>query len=127
MTTAKKLGIWIDHSSAHLMEYKPDPIKTKIIASKFNHEDREQGLARSEKLMHKKERHFQAEYYKELAEEIEKYDDVILFGPTDAKVELLNLLRTNHRFAKINIEIQQTDKMTDNQQHAYVREYFLKR
>jgi len=124
MTTAKKLGIWIDHSSAHLMEYKSDPIETKIIVSKFTREDKEQGLAKSEKMMHTKEQHLQSEYYKELAEEIVNYKDVILFGPTDAKVELFNFLKADHRFVKINIEIKQADKMTENQQHAFVREHF---
>ena len=35
-----------------------------------------------------------------------------------------NVLRTDHRFAKIKIEMKQTDKMTENQQHAFVKEYF---
>ena len=74
--------------------------------------------------MHNKEQHEQSEYYKKLEEVILKYDDVIHFGPTDAKVELLNDLRTDNRFAKIKIEIKQADKMTENQQHAFVKDYF---
>ena len=125
MTTEKKLGIWMDHSSAHLMEFTSDPIETTIIVSKFTHEDKEQSLrAKGESLMHKKEQHRQSDYYAKLAEAIKKYDDVILFGPTDAKAELFNLLREDHLFAKIRIETRQTDKMTENQQHAFVKEYF---
>jgi hypothetical protein len=52
---------------------------------------------------------------------------VILFGPTDAKVELLNILRQDHHFANIKIETQQTDKMTEFQQHAFIKEYFSDR
>lgn len=51
----------------------------------------------------------------------------ILFGRTDAKTEFFNSLRTDHRFAKIKIETQQADKMTENQQHGYVRDYFSRR
>jgi hypothetical protein len=127
MTTLKKLGIWIDHSRAYLTEFTTELIETKIIRSEFTHEDKEQGLNRSENQMHKKEQHQHSEYYNKIADVIKNYDDVILFGPTDAKVELLNMLRLDHRFAKIKIETKQTDKMTELQQHAFVREYFSTR
>ena len=127
MTTTKNLGIWMDHSNAHLMEFSPDPMETKTIASKFTHEAKEHSLGKSEHLMHNKEQHQQSEYYKKLGEAIRNYEEVILFGPTDAKVELLNVLRADHRFVKIKIEIKQADKMTENQQHAFVREHFSRR
>ena len=76
--------------------------------------------------MHNKEQHEEADYYKELGEIIRNYNDVVLFGPTEAKVELYNFLRKDHRFADIVIEIKPADKMTENQQHAFVREYFFK-
>jgi len=126
MNEIKKLGIWMDHSIAHVMELTSQPIQTKTITSKFTHDAKEQSLGKSEKIMHTKEQHQQSEYYKELGEVIKKYDDVILFGPTDAKLELLNVLRTDNRFGKIKIEIQPADKMTENQQHAFVKEYFSK-
>ena len=74
--------------------------------------------------MHNKEQYQQSEYYKKLREAIKNYEAVILFGPTDAKVELFTTLKADHHFEKIKIEIKQTDKMTENQQHAFVREYF---
>ena len=77
--------------------------------------------------MHNKEQHKQSEYYKQLGEAIKNYEEVILFGPTEAKVELYNVLRADHQFAKIRIEVEQTDKMTENQEHAFVKAYFSKR
>lgn len=127
MKTEKDLGIWMDHQTAHLMEFTTDPIQTETIDSKFTHEEKELALGKSESLMHHKEQHEQAAYYKELGEIIKGYNDVILFGPTDAKVELFNSLRKDHRFADIKIEIEQADKMTTNQQHAFVKAYFSKR
>ena len=38
--------------------------------------------------MHNKEQHEQSDYYKKLGETIKNYTEVLLFGPTDAKVEL---------------------------------------
>jgi stalled ribosome rescue protein Dom34 len=127
MTTAKKLGIWMDHSSAHLMEFTSDPIKTKIVESKFTHQIKVHSLNKSENLMHNKEQQQQSEYYKELGEFIKNYEAVILFGPTNAKDELYNALKGDLRFEKITIEVQPADKMTENQQHAFVKAYFLKK
>lgn len=127
MKTVKDLGIWMDHQTAHLMEFTTDPIQTKTIDSKFTHEEKELALGKSESLMHHKEQHEQAAYYKTLGEVIRDYNKVVLFGPTDAKVELFNILRKDHRFESVKINIEQTDKMTTNQQHAFVKSYFSKR
>ncbi len=124
MEEKKYLGIWMDHSIAYLMGFSTEPIETKIIKSKSTHDEHSTG--RGENQMHNKEQNVQAGFYKELSEYIISYDEVILFGPTNAKVELLNILKDDHHFDKIKIEMQQTDKMTDNQQHAFVREYFTK-
>ena len=125
MTTAKYLGVWMDHSRAHLIEFTTDPIEIKTIESKFTLQVKDKhSLARSEDTIHNKEQHQQAEYYKKLGEAIKNYEEVILFGPTDAKDELFNVLRADHLFAKIKIEVKQTDKMTENQQRAFVREHF---
>ena len=126
MKTAKQLGIWMDHSSAHLMKFTSTTIETNILSSKFTPEEKEHSLSKSEHGMHNKEQHQQSKYYKALGEIIKNYDEVIVFGPTDAKVELFNILRADHHFEKIKIEVKQTDKMTEKQQHAFVRGYFLK-
>jgi len=119
-----KLGIWMDHASANLIEFKPEPMITDTISSKFTHTEKEQSLNKSENLMHHKEQHQQSEYYKELATIIRNYSEVVLFGPTDAKVELYNLIKKDHLFKDIKIEIKQTDKMTDKEQHSFVKEHF---
>jgi hypothetical protein len=116
----------MDHSRAHVMEYTSDPMETKTIESAFTHGVKEQSLGKSENLMHHKEQHEQSAYYKQLGEIIRKFESVVLFGPTDAKSELLNTLKSDHLFAKIKIDVRQADKMTDNQQHAFVRDYFSK-
>ena len=126
MKIEKKLGIWMDHSSAHLMELTINGIEEKVIESKFTHQEKEHSFSKSESLMHNKEQHEQSEYYKNLGEVIKNYGEVFLFGPTDAKIELFNILRADHRFDKIKIITQQADKMTENQQLAFVRNHFSK-
>jgi hypothetical protein len=126
MTTAKKLGIWMDHVNANLMEFTIDPIETKVITSKFTHEVKELSIHKGENRMHNKEQHQQHEYYKMLGDTIKKYEEVVLFGPTDAKVELFNYLTKDHHFDKVKIKVEHADKMTENQQHAFVKKYFSK-
>jgi acetyl-CoA carboxylase beta subunit len=126
-TPAKKLGIWMDHSMANLMEFTTEPIQTKTIHSDTSQHGKNSDFGKNENLMHNKEQHRQSEYYKKLGEEIKNYGEVILFGPTNAKAQLLNLLDEDQHFKKIKIEVQQTDKMTENQQHAFVKEHFSKR
>jgi hypothetical protein len=48
----------------------------------------------------------------------------VLFGPTDAKNELLNQIKTDHLFEGIKIEVKNSDKMTEDQMQTFVRDYF---
>ena len=116
----------MDHSSARLMDFSSDPMVAKIITSKFTHEEKTFSLGKSENLMHNKEQHQQSAYYRQIKDELSNYDEVVLFGPTTAKEELANLIRDDHPFEKIKVEVKQSDKMTENQQYAFVREYFSK-
>lgn len=126
MATENKLGIWMDHSSAHLIEFTAEPAESKIMTSKFTHSEKRHALSKNENSMHQEEQHEQSSYYKSLGEIIKKYDEVVLFGPTAAKTELFNMLKKDHHFDKIKIKMENADKMTENQQHAFVKEYFSK-
>ncbi len=126
MKKEKKLGIWMDHASAHVMEFTQDGIEEKQITSEFTPEEKKLNLDRGEKTIHNREQREQSEYYKKIGEVIINYDEVLVFGPTDAKTELLNTLREDHHFEKIKIAIEPADKMTENQQHAFVKNYFSK-
>jgi len=44
---------------------------------------------------------------------LKDYEEVLLFGPTNAKNELFNLLKDDRHFEKIKIEVKSGDKMTD--------------
>lgn len=125
METEKKLGIWMDHANAHLIEYA-ESMAAKVVTSKFTNEEKKESLERSERIMHNKEQHDESEYYKEIGEIIRNYDEVLLFGPTDAKTELLNILEKNHLFSKIKFAVKQTDKMSGNEEQAFVKNYFSK-
>lgn len=125
MKTLKLLGIWMDHSIAHLTDRPNGTFVTKIIESKppllVNPEDL---YYKDESHMLNKEQDQLAAYYQKLGDAILDYDEVILFGPTEAKNELANSLKDNHLFEKIKIVIKPADKMTESQQHEFLKEFF---
>lgn len=120
----KKIGIWMDYSSANMIEYFENPSPIQTIESNFTLDVKENALRSSEYTMHNKENNYKAKYFKSLSEVIQTYDDVLLFGPCDAKKELFNILKEDHHYDKINIELKQSDKMTTNQLQAFVRDHF---
>ncbi len=117
----------MDHANAHLMEFTTDPIETTNIASTFDAHTKEESLEKSEHLMHNKQQHQQLAFYKKLGAIIKTYDRVLLFGPTNAKVELLNILHADEQFKHVKIEVEQADKMTAAQEHAFVRNHFSRK
>jgi len=125
-TKVKRLGIWMDHACAHIMEYTPESVSTTLIESEFTHQVKEDTIKKSESLMHNKEQHKQHEYYSKIGDVIRNYNEVVLFGPTDAKVELYNILKEDNLFDNVNIEVKQADKMYENKKHLFVREFFDK-
>lgn len=114
----------MDNSIAHVIEFVLEPFQITTIASEFTPVEKESALINGEKHMHNKEQQLQNEYYKKLGDIIANNDEVLLFGPTNAKTELFNILRKDNRFNNIKIEVKQTDKMTPNQKLAFVRDYF---
>jgi len=124
MKSIKQIGIWMDHSTASIMELSDDTIVTHSVVSESTYQKKEHSFIKHEKLIHNKEQQQQSNYYKKLSDIIKNYQEVILFGPTDAKNELLNLLKDDRLFENIKIVVEHADKMTENQMHAFVKEYF---
>ena len=123
-TSTKRLGIWMDHASATLMELENGNFSERTITSSFNHEIKEQTLTKSEKEAHQKENHREMAYFKEIGKAILNFENVLLFGPTEAKTELIKMMKTDHHYDKIKIEVRPADKMTENQRQAFVKDYF---
>jgi len=126
MKTLKKIGICMDHASAHLILFSGDTQSSTIIESAFTKDVKLDSLDKGETTMHNTKQQDQAKYYKEIGSYIKEHDHVLLFGASNAKVELLNLLKNDRNFENIKIEIRSTDKMTEKQEYAFVREYFSK-
>ena len=126
MKATKRLGIWMDHAVARLMEYNVENINIQTITSDASHLDNQERVQHSESLLHNKESQVVRAYYNSLIAVIKDYDQVVLFGPTTAKTELYNLIREEHKYDKIKIETKPADKMSFEEQHIFILDYFKK-
>lgn len=114
----------MDHSFAHIMEFTSKHFEIETIESKFKANVNAKKTEKRDAEIDSKQKKKLFDYYKKIGECIQNYKRVILFGPTDAKIELFDFLSEDERFLKIKFEIKNTDKMTQSQQHNFVKEYF---
>lgn len=126
MKVAKRIGICMDHSAARVMENAGDDFKVQIVEPDLEGLDNHEKLQHSESLLHHKENQSIKSYYKALIEIIRNYDEILLFGPTNAKTELFNLIREDHKYDALKIEIKPTDKMNYEEQHTFMKDHFSK-
>jgi len=120
MKKNKHLGICMDHSSALIMEL----VNNMIISTEFESDSITKIENEDTHETDQEEHQTQSAYYKRISDIIRNYDEVLLFGPTEAKNELYNLIKEDHNFDNITIEIRTTDKMTENQMFAFVKDFF---
>jgi hypothetical protein len=120
----KRSGLYLDHSHAHLIEYNGETKNIETILSKFTHRVKIEALTRSENIMHNKEQQEQYEYFKKIGTYLKPYNQIVLFGPTTAKTELMNLLLEDSSFNKTQLSTETTDKLTMKEQYAFVKHYF---
>jgi stalled ribosome rescue protein Dom34 len=123
MEAKKKIGVWMDHSTADFIGVNTEKNNSSI-KSDFTFDVKKDALNRSESLMHNKRQQMHKAYYKEIAEEILKFNHVLLFGPTNAKTELHNYLNEDLRFKDITIDIETADDMTVPEKEAFVKSHF---
>ncbi len=123
INTHKFIAVYMDHFSANIMRFVNENIQTEIVVTEFNHHSKVEALHRSESIMHNKEQQLQLNYYNSIRSKLKESNNILLFGSTTAKMELLNILRNDIHFKAVIIVTSTTDKMSDNQQHAFIRRY----
>ncbi|MHA7110328.1 hypothetical protein ACRTDU_09395 [Sunxiuqinia elliptica] len=109
------------------MEYSNEEVISISLKLTPAFSEQVQNLKMNESLIHNKEQNKQNDFYSKLGDIINDYNEVLLFGPTNAKSELFNRLKDDLQFKKIKFEIRVTDKLTENQQRAFVKDFFRER
>lgn len=125
MEKRKRLGIWMDDLDAHLMDFKTDIIELNTIESTFVHPEKfEEEDKRKRQAKEKREYN---KFHKDLSETIKYYDEVIIFGSSESKKTLVNILSSDEKFSHIKIAVKDIENLTESQQHNFVKEFFLKK
>lgn len=124
MKSIKQLGIWMDHSVANLIELSNDKMARRTVKLIPAFPGSVENLRLNESLINNKENDHLTDFYQKISDIIKKFDEVLLYGPTQAKTELFNQLKKNIHFDRIKIDVQPAENMTENQQEAFVKKYF---
>lgn len=120
MYTTKSIGIWMDHVSAHLIEFRKLRVETVIIRAKIKEKDKY--LQTKEETSDENDQ--QQNFFKNIAEHILPFENILIFGPNEEKNLFENYLRNEESFGEMKVVNLIADKLTDNHKHAYVNSYF---
>lgn len=120
MKNCRKIGIWMDHSNAFLIEFNHSLNKTGTVDWPC---EKYVVAAHGENWLLRKEK--QQLFYIALVDKIKDYEEVLLLGPY-TKAELWNIIINDERFSNIKFDANRTEKMTENQLHSFVGEYFTR-
>jgi hypothetical protein len=126
----KQAGLWIDHREAVIVVLTDKDEKITHIKSdaekqiRFPGGSRKDGLQKTEAVRGNKLEQDLGKYFDEVIANIREAELIQIFGPGEAKGELVKRLEAAGLKERI-VEVETTDKMTDNQITAKVREYFL--
>jgi len=129
-----KVGLWIDHKKAVIVEISDKGEKTKVIPSNVEKQaGRFKGLRSTTSYESQKvqaddvqDRKFMGHldtYYDKVISYIRDAESILLFGPGEAKGELTKRLK-NHGQNGREVSVETVDKLTDHQIVAKVREHF---
>lgn len=127
-------GVWIDHRKAVIVVVSETGEETTQIES---HVERQPGrVAGVRSTTPYESQHVPAddshqrkftgqlnEYYKEVVALIRGAESILIFGPGEAKDELNKRLKRDSLGGRV-VEVQTSDRMTDREIAAKIREYF---
>ena len=127
---SEQVGIWIDHREAFVVFVGEGSEETERIESGMEKHVRFSGHAASEEgsADDQRDRQFAAHldrYYDAVIAHVRDATSILLFGPGEAKGEFEKRLASKGLGARI-VGVETTDKMTDRQIAAKVRQHFQK-
>jgi len=124
-------GVWIDHAHAFIVKSDSMQIQSsKTVYSEVepNHRtgQHSERLTMTDPLSDNKRRiHQFHDYSKQLRDEIKDANEILLFGPGEAKNKFAAELKAlDHVLADRVKAVETADSMTENQLHAYVKKFF---
>ena len=128
-----KVGVWIDHRHAVIVRVSADGVSSTTLESRIGSHPRysaragapsHEGLQQVGGERKYEERYGQAlnRYYDEVIEQLGQPAAVVILGPGEAKLQLKARMNRDRLLAPADIET--TDKLTEAQIVARVKEYY---
>jgi hypothetical protein len=122
------VGVWIDHRKAVIISILGAHEALSTITSDMEKHVRFSGGAQAvteEDIRDRRFANYLNKYYDEIIASVRDVKGLLVFGPGEAKVEFKTRFE-NDKSDKCPIDIETTDKMTDNQIAEKVRRFFSK-
>lgn len=132
----KKIGIWIDHKEAILVSIESGQTMVERMESHAESHFRlsggwkaagtsvAQAVSKEQKADERRKHQFH-DFYQMVIEKAGKADDIFIFGPGEAKLELAKEIEKikgqKHKIAAVEA----SDRLTENQIVARVKSFFL--
>jgi hypothetical protein len=131
----KKVGIWLDQKEANIITLEDNTITKRKIYSEIETRKRIPGESKifgrfgdqylnDEKSKENKIKELTHKYLNKIVNQLTEVDEIILFGPAQSKIKLQKLLSSNAILSSKLKEVQNANKMTENQKVAFVKKYF---
>lgn len=123
----KTVGLWIDHERAVVVFLAGNDAEIKLVTSDIEKQHRQSGVATpADDIRQRKSTGELSGFYDEVISCLRGAEEILILGPGEAKGELRKRLEKNYLGRRI-VGVETSDKMTDPQIVAKVREHFLSR
>jgi hypothetical protein len=121
-----KVGVWIDHQKAVIVSVSEQGVTARTLESDVEAHPRYSGQQDSGGEQKYEERHGQQldQYYDEVIGQLGHPEALLVFGPGEAKLELKARLSRSRANPEPTIDIATTDRLSDPQIVAKVKEHF---
>lgn len=128
----RQLGIWLDSDRAVIIDYVTQTLIN--IESEVEHFHLRGGsrskapygpqeVASESKLLERK-KHQMRSYFQNLCEKLGDYDELVVFGPAETKIEFSKFIHSGTDSIKLKSTENADNRFTDNQLIEWVRNYF---
>ena len=123
---SNNVGVWIDHRKAVIVSIAEGHVTTKTVESDVGPHPHYAGSQDGGGEKKYEERHNLRldQYYDDVIRQIGQPDALLLFGPGEAKRQLNDRLSPSKASSERIVAIETTDKLTDPQIVAKVKEHY---
>ena len=120
------VGVWIDHKKAVIVSIAAGNVTTRILKSDVGPHPHFAGSQEGGGEKKYEERHNLRldQYYDDVISQIGQPDALLLFGPGEAKLQLKDRLGRSKATSERIVAVESTDKLTDPQIVAKVKEHY---